>query len=194
MPNYPRRTPERTPRMPLLPALIQPIHTLASNTPAFLKGQGAAQWAILAVGAAATLYLLMRGRLRMRKDPLERPPPLGISQQRQIERDIANLMVEMLETARQMTAQLDTRAARLEVLIGEADQRLAALRSGNADRPPVEVTAAPSAAQPAQELPPNPRHAEIWRLADQGQSPADIARRLNRPDGEIELILALRPH
>jgi len=30
-------------------------------------------------------------------------------------------------------------------------------------------------------------------LADQGRSATDIARELNRPRGEVELILALRP-
>jgi DNA-binding NarL/FixJ family response regulator len=38
----------------------------------------------------------------------------------------------------------------------------------------------------------DPRHVEVYRLADQGQSPHQIAQRLNRPSGEIELILALR--
>ena len=30
-------------------------------------------------------------------------------------------------------------------------------------------------------------------MADQGRSPQEIARKLNRPNGEVELILALRP-
>jgi hypothetical protein len=38
----------------------------------------------------------------------------------------------------------------------------------------------------------DPRHAEIYALADQGRSPRDIATHLGRPSGEIELILALR--
>jgi hypothetical protein len=169
--------------------------TLAVKTPSFLSREDTTQWVVLAVGALATLYLLMRPRLKAKKDPLEHRPALGVSQQRQIERDMSNLMVEMLETARQMTAQLDTRAARLEVLIEQADQRLSALRSGtSADTvsPPGEQST------PAQvetsEIPPDPRHADIWALADKGQSPSDIARQLNRPNGEIELILALRPH
>jgi hypothetical protein len=40
---------------------------------------------------------------------------------------------------------------------------------------------------------PDPRHAEVYALADQGLSARDVARRLGRPNGEIELILALRP-
>jgi hypothetical protein len=131
--------------------------------------------------------LLIRPRIKAKKDPLENRPVLSVSQQRQIERDMSNLMVEMLETARHMTAQLDTRAARLEVLIAQADQRLATLKSGVAEGvvPPVPDS---------REMPPDPRHAEVWALADQGRAPHEIARQLNRPNGEVELILALRRH
>lgn len=161
------------------------------------------QWIVLAVGVLATTYLVMRGRAKgRRKDPFERPAAFGVSQQRQIERDVGNLMVEMLETARQMTAQLDTRAARVEVLIRQADERLAALKTATAagaagqsivaktDAPPAEAEAVP--ARP--ETPPDPRHADVYALADEGRSPHEIARHLNRPNGEVELILALRPH
>src|SRR3954466_15106613 len=89
------------------------------------------QWVVLAVGVLATLYLIMRSKKRVnRVDPLTRPAAsMGLAQQRQVERDISTLMVEMLETARQMTAQLDTRAAKLELLIRQADQRLEAIKA-----------------------------------------------------------------
>ena len=38
----------------------------------------------------------------------------------------------------------------------------------------------------------DPRHAAVYRLADQGRSSPQIAAELVRPSGEIELILALR--
>ena len=38
----------------------------------------------------------------------------------------------------------------------------------------------------------DPRHAEVYDLADEGQSAQDIARHTGRPSGEVELILALR--
>jgi DNA-binding NarL/FixJ family response regulator len=163
------------------------------------------QWLVLVVGVLATVYLVMRGRLKKRKDPLERPS-MSLSQQRQIERDMNGLMVEMLDTARQMTAQLDTRAARLEVLMKEADARLAALKAAtgstaagptftSSSSPAPAAPAAPLAvAPPSPETPPDPRHAEVYLMADQGRSPQEIARKLNRPNGEVELILALRPH
>ncbi len=37
------------------------------------------------------------------------------------------------------------------------------------------------------------RHRQVYALADQGRSAAEIARQIDRPYGEIELILALRP-
>jgi TolA-binding protein len=164
------------------------------------------QWVVLAVGVLATLYLIMRGKGKRRRDPMERPSMPSLSQQRQVERDISTLMVEMLETARQMTAQLDTRAARLELLMKEADAKLAALKAASSTTattqatPPVQPEATPACAAPIEETvpkvetPPDPRHAEVYDLADQGRSPHEIARHLNRPNGEVELILALRPH
>ncbi len=38
----------------------------------------------------------------------------------------------------------------------------------------------------------DPRHAEVYMLADQGRSSRQIAQQLQRPEGEVELILALR--
>jgi len=165
------------------------------------------QWVVLAAGVLATLYVIMRSKSRAKRvDPLARQSGgIGLSQQRQIERDINHLMVEMLDTARQMTAQLDTRAARLEVLMKEADARLAALKAATgstaagatftSSAPPASTpTAAPLPPVPSPpETPPDPRHAEVYLMADQGRSPQEIARKLNRPNGEVELILALRP-
>jgi hypothetical protein len=168
------------------------------------------QWMVLSVGVVATLYLVMRGRAKgKKKDPLERKPtPMGVAQQRQIERDISSLMVEMLQTAQQMTAQLDTRAARLEVLMKEADGKLAAMKLATSGAPvqikmelaaPVspkapELIPGPIIPEEKPETPPDPRHGDVYTLADQGRSPVEIARHLNRPNGEVELILALRPH
>ena len=38
----------------------------------------------------------------------------------------------------------------------------------------------------------DPAYAPVYLLADQGKSPREIAKELNRQPGEIELILALR--
>jgi DNA-binding NarL/FixJ family response regulator len=89
----------------------------------------------------------------------------------------------------------------------EADAKLAALKAATVGPATIAVEqpilAAPPAAVPEArpraaksdnlELPPDPRHADVYRMADQGNSPNEIARQLNRPHGEVELILALRP-
>jgi DNA-binding NarL/FixJ family response regulator len=158
------------------------------------------------LGGMVLIYLgVLRPMMRKRKDPLEQPPrAAGLGQPRALEREMQHVLVEYEQMIRNMTAGLDTRAAKLELLISEADEKLAALRAANAGSgttlrmTPVEVVSASAAAEdvmaPPREAPsvPDPRHAEVYALADEGLSPREVARRLGRPNGEIELILALR--
>jgi hypothetical protein len=162
------------------------------------------QWGVTGVAVAATAFVLFRPRMKAKKDPLARSPDsASLAQQRSVERQMQNLLVELSEMARQVTAGLDTRAAKLDALIREADEKIAALsalqssvsirRSDDpAVQPTMSMVVAPAPAPPCA-YEPDPRHAEVYSLADQGQSPSQIAGRLNRPNGEIELILALRP-
>jgi hypothetical protein len=154
-------------------------------------------WAFYAVAATTLIYLVfVRPMQRQRKDPLVRPPfSGGLSRQRAAERQMETLLVELSDMARQITAQLDTRAAKLEALMKEADQKIAALQNqpqnqpiapaGNGDFVP------PLGAAPDSED--NPRHRDVYALADAGMPAGEIARRLSRPGGEVDLILALRP-
>jgi hypothetical protein len=173
------------------------------------------QW--LAIGAALFLivYFVIRPMGKRKQDPLDkmgtRSSPMAT--QRSVEREMSNLLVELSEMARQVTAQLDTRATKLELLMKEADEKIETLRAlqGSAPSSPSlpPPTTSPALRQSAAERealmqpldaplspPPeptiDPRHAEIYALADQGRTPVDIASRLGRPSGEIELILALR--
>ena len=159
-------------------------------------------WAGLAVAMVAVGWLLFRSKYRKR-DPLEKPNFGNLSQQRSVERQMQNLLVDLSDMARQMNAQIDTRAAKLEQLIKEADERIAALRRVDgaapqkmptepvATSPPIEP--APSIQVPTLSFELDPRHAEIYSLADQGAGVSEIAKRVGQPTGEIELILALRP-
>lgn len=162
----------------------------------------------LLLGGMVLIYLgVLRPMMRKRKDPLEREPArAGLGQQRAIEREMQHLLVEYEQMIRNMTAGLDTRAAKLEILIREADEKLAALRAATG----AASAAAPNRAgasetvhgaaraedlvgpPPAAAPVPDPRHAEVYALADEGLAPREVARRLGRPNGEIELILALR--
>lgn len=180
----------------------------------------------IAVGVLALAYLYLRPMLKKkRRDPLEKAPFSSLSQQRSVEREMQNLLVELSEMSRQITAQLDTRAKKLDLLIQEADQKIAHLtrlsREGASDDRAIgsspanvegeaaaepfgklrmsvnsldsqEGSAGTSTEEPIDDTPPDPRHAEIYALADEGIAAPEIARQLGRPRGEIELILALR--
>ena len=171
------------------------------------------QW--LAIGAALFLlvYFVIRPMGKRKRDPLDKmgTPGRSMASQRSVEREMSNLLVELSEMARQVTAQLDTRATKLELLMKEADEKIETLRAlqGSAPSSPPSATVPPAIRQslaehealmqPLDTPPPPPpepaidaRHAEIYAMADQGRSPGDIASRLGRPSGEIELILALR--
>jgi hypothetical protein len=150
------------------------------------------RYLIMAAAGLTIFYAVMRP-MRRRKDPLGRPPISSLAGQRAVERDMSNLLVELSEMARQITAQIDTRAAKLELLIKEADEKLAALRSATLATPTPLTRPDDRPMQAAEALPPlDPAQREIYSLADEGRTPREIAARLNRPDGEVELILALR--
>jgi hypothetical protein len=163
-------------------------------------------WAAIGIGVGTIVYLaFIKPALGKKKDPLSRPPPEpGLARQRAVERDVSNLLVELSEMARQMTAQIDTRAARLEALIREADEKIAMLRSlghdnGRGQMPQgvlieAKLLELDAPTRPVEDLVPavDPRHAEVYELSDEGQSVQDISRQTGRPRGEVELILALR--
>ncbi len=152
-------------------------------------------WIALMIAVGAVAFILFRPKMK-KKDPLERAPGMSLAQQRSVERQRQNLLVELSEMARQISAQLDTRATKLEILIKDADQRLAELARMRANPPKDSIISAPMEDSPNIAPPPievDPRHVEIYQLADSGQSTQDIAAKLDRPKGEIELILALRP-
>jgi hypothetical protein len=162
----------------------------------------AARWAFICVAILTIVYATVRPFFR-KKDPLSKAPGYAsLARQRSVEQQMQNVLVEMSEMARQISAQLDTRTAKLEALIREADEKIAAL--GNASSPAPAPTPSPSKPRPmplATELPIStsadqpildPGHALVYALADKGRTSKEIAQELNRPSGEIELILALR--
>lgn len=165
-------------------------------------------WGAIGVGVVTIVYIAFIRPMRGKKDPLNKPAPdAGLARQRGVEREMSNLLVELSEMARQMTAQLDTRAAKLEALIREADERIAILQAAGGAAPTggdqvlIEAKVLESHALPMTEsrmtvmeqpAVPDPRHSEVYDLADEGQSAQDIARQTGRPRGEVELILALR--
>jgi len=185
--------------------LRRQVHNRAADMrslAALAMGNEQMTWVVYALAGITVLYIVLRPWLRRQKDPLAGLPSIGLAQQRQVERDMQNLLVELSEMARQISAQLDTRAAKLEALIDDADKRIEQLRRLAAPARGGDVVAGSgsgdgrdqpeAAAKPAGEPPADERYREVYELADAGMTAAEISRRLNRPQGEIELILALR--
>lgn len=108
--------------------------------------------------------------------------------------DVLSWHVEMHETAREMKAELDSKMRALQLLIGQARYEADRLeqilgRFESTDALPDAQPSRPSTSW----LPGSPdRQAEIFALADQGRSAAEIAEQIGTPLGEIELILSLR--
>lgn len=154
---------------------------------------------LIAIGGVLVMVFVFRMLWRRPKATRERaaaPAPRRPGASNADER-LEQLMADAEELTRRLAAILDDRAARLELLIEQAEAKAGELRS-LAERP------APTAAPPP---PPAPRplatmaeesaaidpfHRRVYELADQGLSPVDIARRIERPTGQVELILALR--
>ncbi len=185
-------------------------------------------YALFAISALFVGFVVLKPFFRKRDSLASSPFRFSMSQQKSIERDMQNLLVELHEMARTMTAQIETRAAKLELLIRDADERLARLdragltagaasaSSGAASRPaiagtipsaidlppsdaqaimpPMARTHPPQTRQQSNLEPADDRYAEVYSLSDDALSVQEIATRLKRPAGEIELILALRPN
>jgi hypothetical protein len=113
--------------------------------------------------------------------------------------EVARCEVQMHETARDLSAEIDSRVSVLRAMVAEADRAAARLEAacrqagageaGRAATGPVnqpELEAA--AASPSSE---NGREA-VYTLSDYGYSSNEIAARLRRPVGEVKLILGLR--
>lgn len=105
--------------------------------------------------------------------------------------DIARWEVQMHDLARDLTGQLDSKIAILQILLRDAHQQIARLEAATAPgRSARRTTATPSSAAPVAKI--DPRITEIHRLADDGYSSAAISYETGTPVGEIELILSVR--
>lgn len=154
-------------------------------------------WILVALAAITIIYVaFVRPMVKTKKDPLEKKPgQASLAQQRSVERQMQSLLVELSEMSRQISGQLDTRAAKLEILIKEADEKIAAMKPAGAAAPPpatAEFAIPPETPSIKPTEPLDPRHAMVYALADQGRTAHEIANEIGRPSGEVELILALR--
>lgn len=194
--------------------MTMPPPLFAASTPVDWQ-----QWVLIAGGFGLLGYFYLRSRGGRRRDPLSRPPreiagAVDLARHRATERQLEGLLVDLEQMSRQISAQLDTRAARLEALLNEADEKLAALDRANQlplaasprERDPFSISKPQAAVErPASANPTEPSNlspppdgvdrttARIYALSDEGRPTGQIAMEINRPQGEVELILALRP-
>jgi len=136
-----------------------------------------------------------------------------VREQRDLRRSMDELLLELEELSRRVGAQVDTKFAKLETVIRDADDRISRLEHAlgklkSTSRQP-DATAADnnparggggSARRPApvaasevkQTAPADPRSQRIYDLVDAGASPLQAAEEVGLPLGEVELILNLR--
>ena len=88
---------------------------------------------------------------------------------------------------------IDVGSAKTCVLVAEISEHGLRYRGhgiSESTQPEPQATPAASAAAPAEIA---ARHAQVYALLDEGLTPYQIADRIGRPEGEVELIIALRP-
>ena len=160
---------------------------------------------IAIVGIGVLLMISIRGKIARRN--ANRPSPRELIEQlkegAQHRIDAQSASAELLDGARQMAAKLDNKAARLEVLIRQADERIAQMSQlppaveNNQPGSPLTSDVRP-AFPPMQAAPRDPAVSldpltqSVYELADSGCQSIQIAQELDEQVGKVELILSLR--
>ncbi|MBI4579696.1 MAG: hypothetical protein HY718_08345 [Planctomycetes bacterium] len=148
---------------------------------------------LLAAIAGFMLITGMRRRQRERAKQTAPPVPRRFAEsasspdsKENLRRDLERLIGELHDLSRKLGAEIDTRFAKLETALRDADRRIAVLNR-------LARTGGEKAGEAASDNPDEDvRYAVVYELADAGFSPVEIAKDLGRTPGEIELILNLR--
>lgn len=131
---------------------------------------------------------------------------LMIAGKRRQQRDEAGRLDELTAAVQQSMQELEAEMTRLKKLLAVADERSAMLEriiahANAAATTPSRQSQSPAAVEPKPSLgdasPPDAAEldqlvARVYRLADEGQPAAAIARQVNEHIGKVELMLALR--
>ena len=171
---------------------------------------------------AMTIFILLRrthrylARQKRDNSPMvQRPRPEKKQAAHHLDAptDAIRWEVQMHETARELSAQLDSKMSALQTLIADADRAARRLETAMAqssgqsapnDRPASTPPTQAEALRPSHAadertdrppaVPASSRHRqqEIYALADYGLDAREIAGRVGVPIGEVELILGLR--
>jgi hypothetical protein len=152
----------------------------------------------VAILIAAAFFMLFFTRRRMfqrqKKRVMISSPSQAVGiQPREMYDQLNSLMAELATLSRQINGELDTRCAKLGVLLRQVDEKIARyeqLRQENSPSP--SITSVPNNIIEEPNLgEENEETLQILNLAGKGMSPVAIAKSLDRPVGEIQLILSL---
>jgi hypothetical protein len=213
--NPPSRDPAGTD-----PASSDPVDSRTGNDQSSLRQTLSV--ALVTMGVASIVFILMRNlrKLHRVQHEMDKPPQERVAALRGLgdrSSDPQVIMAQSQQIAQRLVSQLEAKAVRIEALLDHAEARLAHYESvlqdlesrGTSVQLPHDrhqIQASPQAspqgtAQAASrplhgggDAPPriDPLHQRVHELADQGLDPIEIARRIERPTGQVELILALR--
>ncbi|MBZ0172979.1 MAG: hypothetical protein K8E66_11400, partial [Phycisphaerales bacterium] len=206
--NAPTARPESAAGFVTEPIVLQrspgePMHETAGATGFWdvsdLIGSDGLSGILMAGGVLIIVVILLRRlwRGKRRRHATETPTPreqiAALRTQAENRSRIETFRIEAHDFTRQMAALLDTKAARLEQLIADADDRLCRLAEAEHGSPP-QPTRPPKNRTPSIEptAAVDPGHVRIYQLADSGMDSIEIARQTGQPTGQVELILALR--
>ena len=154
---------------------------------------------VVALFAAEALILLALILRRSRRRASNGPAAANGSVRR-LQQDIRALTRQLGEAAEDLDRRMAERLTQLEELLSSAEARLGSPDSprraegapgATAPPPPAEAPEEHDTAAGPEDAPVPTGPERIRQLADQGLSSVQIARRIGRPVGEVELILSI---
>ena len=162
---------------------------------------------VVLVLAGTTMMLMMLRRHQFRRvtgRDVAREQLARLRDQKEVRNSMDELLLQLEQLQRNVNAQLDTKFARLEQVIADADDRIRTLQQLQGGQPvPVQPSAAEAYAEdlqrplaregsgPSQE-PLTEEHRRVYAMHDAGSTPLEVAEALGLPLGEVEVILQLR--
>ena len=149
---------------------------------------------MVGIGGLLLWYATKRRLKQMQKATLTPREQVARGMQgREVYQQIGELMGELSDLSRQINGQLDTRLAKLEVILREADRAIARLegRLGKTGEQGKVVDGHPIDNGQNEINGELASRREVLERSAKGMTAVGIAQELGRPVGEIELILAL---
>lgn len=156
------------------------------------------QMALLAGGVVVLLVVAARhkrGRAGSNRSVAKSDQRRGQSVDDRTLREVEAVMAQLDQLSRQIHSKIDLKLATLQKVIHDADQRIDRLsrlqRSAHGETTLDVQLESETPHRPVDEDNESP-HDAVYRLADSGYTPLQIAKELARHTGEVELILSLR--